>query len=74
MKNIMSISVLNSFTINKVHPHLDICQIFLYTLPSLISADACLMHRDPSNTKEASRHPLTTPGLMMAPLPNIEEP
>ena len=50
-----------SFTISKVHPHLAICQIFLYIL---LSADACHKHIDqvdPSYAKEASKHPLTIP-------------
>ena len=54
-----------------MHPHLAICQICLYTLPFLLSADACHVHRDqvdPSYAKEASKHPLTVPRLMTAPL------
>ena len=64
MRNIIFISVFISFTTNKVPSHLAICQIFLYTLPFLLSADACHLHRDQvdqSYAKEASQHPLTVP-------------
>ena len=77
MRNIIFISVFISFIINKVEPHLAICQIFLYTLPFLLSADAYHVNRDQVDSfyaKEASQHPVTVPGLMMAPLSNIEKP
>ena len=43
----------------------------------LPSGDTYHMHRghvDPSHAEEASKHPLTVPGLMPAPLSNTEEP
>ena len=43
----------------------------------LSSADVCHRHRDQVDTcyaEEASKYPLTVPGLMIAPLSNIEAP
>ena len=43
----------------------------------LLSVDACHVHRDqvdPSYGKEETKHHMTVPGLMTAPVGNIEGP
>ena len=61
-----------------MHPHLVIYKNFLDTLSFsfLLSADNCHVHRDqvdPSDAKKETKHCLTVPRLMTAPLGNIEE-
>ena len=66
-----------------MHPYIVISHKFpLYSFTFiffsfLLSVEACHVHRDqvdPSYAREETKHHMTVPGLMMAPLGNIEEP